>query len=103
MLSNANYFLSNSIKECCEKFYEWNDFACTGTSPELTNGEYYPDWSGSSTSTCLNDNKIPTYMLNDQSWYLFNTLQECCERHFNWALRDCLGTAEVGTDQLYVS
>jgi hypothetical protein len=102
MLSNANYFLSNSIEECCEKFYEWNYFSCTGMKPELTNGEYYPDWTGSSTATCLNDDKMPTYMLNNQGWYLSTSLEKCCERHFLWGLKECLGTSDVGSNDWYV-
>jgi len=105
MLSNANYFLSNSIEECCEKFYGWRYFACTGTRPELTNGEYYPNWSGSgsSTATCLNDSKMPDYMLTNQAWYLSTTLEKCCERHFHWGIKDCLGTMDAGSNEWYVS
>ena len=102
MLSNPDYFFSSSIEECCDKFYEWNYFSCTGTKPELTNGEYYPDWTGSSTATCLNDDKMPTYMLNDQGWYLSTTLEKCCERHFFWGLKECLGTSDVGSNDWYV-
>ena len=56
MLSNGKYFFSNSIEDCCKKFYEWDFYGCTGTMPDLTNGEYYPDWLGSSSSTCQKDN-----------------------------------------------
>mmetsp|Transcript_17359 Transcript_17359/g.27209 ORF Transcript_17359/g.27209 Transcript_17359/m.27209 type:complete len:182 (+) Transcript_17359:825-1370(+) len=107
MLSNANYFLSNSIEECCEKYYGWKYFACTGTKPELTNGEYYPNWSGSgsSTATCVKvkDDNMPDYMLNDQAWYLSTTLEKCCERHFHWGIKDCLGTMDAGSNEWYVS
>ena len=102
MLSNSDYFLSNTKEECCKKFYEWDYYTCTGTLPKLTHGEYYPDWSGSSTLTCLNDNKIPQYMLTNQAWYLSTTLQQCCERHFFWDLNKCLGSEAVGTSEWYV-
>ena len=62
----------------------------------------YPDWTGSSTATCLNDDKMPTYMLNDQGWYLSTTLEKCCERHFFWGLKECLGTSDVGSNDWYV-
>eukprot|EP00985_Skeletonema_marinoi_P009737 scaffold4531_cov140-Skeletonema_marinoi.AAC.1 len=64
MLSNNQYFLSNTREECCKKFYGWDLYTCTGTELELTNGEYYPDWSGgsSTTSTCPNDSNMPNYM-----------------------------------------
>ena len=38
MLSNHEYFLSNSREECCNSFYEWNFYSCTGSTPTLTNG-----------------------------------------------------------------
>ena len=41
-------------------------------------------------------------MLNRATWYLSSTLEECCERHFNWALNDCMGTQDVGTGKWYV-
>ena len=41
MLSNYDYFLSSSLQECCENFYNWDLYSCTGTTPALTNGEYY--------------------------------------------------------------
>lgn len=104
MLSNRKYFFSNTREECCKKFYEWDYHTCAGTLPELTNGEYYPDWSGGggSTPTCLNDNKIPPYMLTNQAWYLSTSLRQCCERHFFWNINKCLGIDAVGTEKWYV-
>ena len=104
MLSNNQYFLSNTREECCKKFYGWDLYTCTGTELELTNGEYYPDWSGgsSTTSTCPNDSNMPNYMLNNQAWYLSTSLRKCCERHFFWDINKCLGTNAVGTETWYV-
>ncbi|KAK1742774.1 DUF285 domain-containing protein [Skeletonema marinoi] len=103
MLSNHQYFLSNTREECCEKFYYWDFYTCSGTTPELTHGEFYPDWSGGG-STCLADgNKIPDYMIGNQKWFLSTTLEKCCERHFYWDINDCLGTTAVGTDKWYAS
>ena len=102
MLSNHQLFLSNTKEECCEKFYEWDYYTCTGTKPELTNGEFYPDWSGKG-STCLDDGEMPDYMLSNQKWYLSTTLKKCCERHFYWDTNECLSTEAVGTDKWYVS
>ena len=91
MLSNKEYFLSNTKEECCKKFYEFDYNNCAGAVPELTNGDYYPDWSGSD-NPCRNDGKIPSYMLTNQPWYLSTTRRQCCERHFFWDVRTCLGT-----------
>lgn len=101
MLSNSKYFFSSTREECCKKFYEWDYYTCTGTLPDLTNGDYYPDWTGGST-TCKNDNKMPKYMLNNQQWYLSASRRKCCERFFYWELNTCLGTEAVGTDKWFV-
>ncbi len=100
MLSNHQYFLSNSREECCKKFYEWDFYTCTGTLPVAAFGKYYPKWTTTS-STCLNDDEIPTYMLNDQGWYLSTTLRKCCERHFFWDINECMGTSNVGSQKWY--
>ena len=105
MLGNAQYFLSNTKEECCKKFYEWNYYPCTGTQPEGS-GSYYPDWEGSPV-TCKADGNMPDYMLRPDSapWYLFDTLQECCEKYFNSELNTCLGssgTPVTGSNKWYV-
>ena len=102
MLINAEYYLSETREECCEKFYEWDYYACTGTTPELKHGEYYPDWSGSSSSCSNNVDEIPPYMINNQAWYFSSSLKDCCERHFYWNRNECLGTEAVGSGEWYV-
>lgn len=102
MTANANFFLVDSLEKCCEKYYNWNYYECTGTRPVLTNGEYYPDWAGGSSSYCLNDDKMPDYMLNNQNWYLSTTLKKCCEKHFHYEMNECMGTTYAGTSEWYV-
>ncbi len=104
MLSNYDYFLSSSLEECCKNFYNWNLSDCLGTTPALTNGEYYPDWEDS--HTCVKGGDIPKYMYISQSHYLSPTLQKCCEKHFHWELNECMGTSVnavyEGTKKWYV-
>mmetsp|Transcript_14874 Transcript_14874/g.24355 ORF Transcript_14874/g.24355 Transcript_14874/m.24355 type:complete len:387 (+) Transcript_14874:3-1163(+) len=101
MLSNHGYFLSSTLEECCQNFYQWDYFSCLGTTPTLTNGEYYPNWSGGGSNTCVKDGNVPEYMFYDQSWYLSPTLQKCCEKHYHWNLHECLGSLFVGTEKWY--
>lgn len=103
MLNNNDYFLSSTLSECCEKFYPWEIYTCTGTTPTLTNGEFYPDWEGNS-GTCLNDGNIPTYMFNNQQYYLFETLEKCCNRYYSWNINKCLGSSspDAGSKKWYV-
>lgn len=103
MLQNKDYFLSNSLQECCEKFYSWDLYTCTGTPPVLTNGEYYPDWeNGGGEDDCTKEGEIPLYMLSNQKYYLSPTLEECCEKHFNWRKNDCMGATATGSNKWYV-
>jgi hypothetical protein len=102
MLSNHHYFLSNTREECCEKFYKWDYYSCTGTRPQLTHGEYYPDWDGAS-GTCLNDNKMPEYFLYNQANFLSQSLKRCCERFYYWEVNKCMGITAVGTNKWYVN
>jgi len=101
MLQNKEYFLSNSLLECCEKFYAWDIYGCTGTSPVLTNGEFYPDWEGVN-DHCTREGEIPLYMLNNQRYYLSPTLEDCCEKHFSWRKDDCMGSTMAGSNKWYV-
>ena len=107
MINNYDYFFFNSLQECCEKFYPWDIYKCTGTSPTLTNGQYYPDWSGDNSNTCLynGETPVPEYMLINQNYYLSTTLEKCCKKHFVWNINKCLGNSgasEVGTNDWYV-
>ena len=102
MLVNHPYFLFNSLKECCEQFYHWDVYTCTGVWPVLTNGEYYPDWENHS-GTCLNDDKMPKYMISNQQWYLSKTKKECCEEHYYWAVNDCMGDELQGSNKWYIN
>ena len=101
MLVNHQIFLHNSREECCEMFYDWDYYTCAGTRPELTHGEWFPDWTRSST-TCANDDQMPDYMIKNQQWYFSTTQRKCCERHFHWDINTCLGIDYVGTNKWYV-
>mmetsp|Transcript_9303 Transcript_9303/g.18784 ORF Transcript_9303/g.18784 Transcript_9303/m.18784 type:complete len:188 (+) Transcript_9303:2-565(+) len=103
MLTNHQYFLSNTREECCKKFYEWDYYSCTGTRPQ-SSGDYYPDWTKLlvSSSSCLNDGKEPKYMFNNPTWYLSSTLKQCCQRHFYFDVNNCMGTELEGTEKWYV-
>ena len=112
MLNNAHYFFSQTREECCNKFYSWDLYTCTLSEPTLTHGEFYPDWEGggSSSITCLknSDNgEIPGYMLLNQEYYLSNTLEQCCNKHFFWNINKCLSNSPdssiEGTNTWYVS
>ena len=102
MLNNADHFLSNTLQQCCDKFYLWNLYTCTGTTPTLSNGDYYPDWEDASAGTCKNDGAFPEYMLANQGHYLSTTLEKCCKKFYHWDVNTCMGTSAVGSGEWYV-
>ena len=101
MLQNKNDFLFNSLLECCERFYSWDLYGCQGKDPVLTNGEYYPNWEVFG-DYCTNEGEVPTYMLNNQKFYLSHTLEDCCEKHFSWDKNKCMGGTITGSNKWYV-
>lgn len=48
--------------------------------------KYYPDWVDS--NMCVNDGLELPYMASSPEYYLFDTVRECCDRHFAGA-SDC--------------
>ena len=102
MIVHKDYYLYHTREECCRQFYEWDYYTCSETLPVLSYGTFYPDWSDYSDLTCRNDDKMPAYMLNNQNWYFSYSLEECCERHFYWDRRKCLGSSAVGSQKWYV-
>ena len=53
---------------------------------------WYPNWTGDNRG-CLNDGNMPQLMLDNPSFFLFDTLAECCEKNFAWDPNptNCLG------------
>jgi len=62
--------------------------------PLLALLNWYPNWSGGS-STCKNDiNSAPLYMrLN--TMFFENSLEMCCKRYYSWAYNECAGENAV--------
>ena len=42
---------------------------------------FYPDWDGQ-TGTCLSDGNQPLYMKENKEEWLYDSLEECCERYY---------------------
>jgi len=53
---------------------------------------WYPNWTGDNRG-CLNDGNMPQLMLDNQDFFIFDTLAECCEKNFAWDPNptNCLG------------
>ncbi|KAL7465658.1 hypothetical protein ACHAXS_005972 [Conticribra weissflogii] len=50
---------------------------------------WYPDWTGANEG-CINDGNEEDYMrLNPVGYYLFDTLESCCSKHYSWNYNQC--------------
>ena len=66
------------------------------SATETGTGRFYPDWIDDSSSTCLEDGNEPIYMANNPGSWIFDSLQECCERYFKWDLNGCMNLKGSG-------
>ena len=68
MKVTGNYF-EKSLSACCERFFSWDIYACSGDSLTTPDG-WYPSW-GNSDVKCLNttdtsgSNNLPDYIRKD--------------------------------------
>jgi hypothetical protein len=111
MVANSATWLYTDKAACCSRFFGYKLSDCMGTSASSGSGtgKYFPDWSGDNEG-CVRDSgstRAPDYMAGSTTW-LFDTLDKCCEQHYNWNLATCKGTgsagssASAGTDEWYV-
>lgn len=52
--------------------------------------QWYPDWSTSSSTKCLNDGNAPHYM---RDMYFENSRASCCKKYFSWDYISCAGNS----------
>ena len=64
---------------------------------------WWPQWgTGESTNICENGGDIPSYMAQNQGQYFSDSKQECCEKWFPYALKDCVGPTSGGSTKEYI-
>lgn len=105
MVQNPTNFIYSDKASCCAEHYSWNEASCLGgiggtsishgTSAASSGSKYYADWtSGSDDSdTCKNDGNAPEYMINNAATWLWDTLADCCAKHFGYKLAECNGSS----------
>ena len=70
----------------------------------LSSTKYYPDWHGDNES-CLIDNSstpAPQYMRVGNTWFS-DTLDECCEKYYQYNTAGCKGSGGIGSNKYYVN
>lgn len=106
MRANAyGYYLFVSLQDCCEQHFSWMVNECAGTVDQTTAGMFYPDWEGGNIG-CLDDGNAPSYMMNNPTSWMHETLEACCTRNYAWNYNTCMGAgggaAATGTSKWYV-
>ena len=116
MVQNPSTFIFSDKASCCAEHYTWNEASCLGgiggtslthgTSTASSGSKYYADWESEKAEdqTCKNDGAAPEYMINNPTMWLFDQLNVCCEKNFNWEpkLSECKGsTAADSNARLY--
>lgn len=93
MTENSVAYLFSTKADCCEEHYSFNLEECMGTSAGNSGGKYYPDWLGD--DTCKNNGAAPTYMVQNPTMWLHDTLEACCDKNYGWKKAECMGTASA--------
>jgi len=109
MRGAGSTWMKDTLGDCCSHHFSWNYDDCAGTDGSgsggsAADGKYYPNWEQGK-NECLNDGNQETYMSNNPSVYMYDTLEDCCTWHFSWTLASCLGSAggvAAGTEEWYV-
>lgn len=64
--------------------------------PFKITGIFYPDWDGDN-KKCLEDGNEPEHMVLDPDMWLYDNLEECCERYYpGWNKNVCMGSEGSG-------
>ena len=89
------------------RHYNYDLAACMGKSSTVALG-YYPDWSQTE-SKCVKDANVPDYMRQKAATYIFDDIESCCKRFYNWEANKCIANSgganaagKVGTKKWYV-
>lgn len=102
--NSEGFYLFVELADCCKIHYSWDFDNCVGIDL-IPSGLYYPDWEGDNEG-CKNDGGEPSYMVNDPTAWMYETLEKCCEERYSWDKDSCLGagisTPTAGSNNWYV-
>eukprot|EP01082_Thalassiosira_pseudonana_P004230 g3727.t1 g3727 contig13:15864-17481(+) len=93
----------STLEDCCKRYYSWryDDCMVEGGGTSNTATLYYPNWEGSD-HVCVNDGEAPDYITQAASTFMFEDLEDCCEKYYWWNMAECLGSvANAGSHKYY--
>ena len=84
--ANALYYISDTLEECCIKFYQWNYVECTGLKPGT--GKWYMQYStGKCVKDCEDQTDCGGYAADwDNLW---DSKMTCCLKQKWWDVTNC--------------
>jgi hypothetical protein len=88
MTQNNVQYLFSTKADCCNEHYSWNLVECIGSSSASSGSKYYPDWLGD--DTCKNDGAAPSYMAQNPTMWLHDTLSSWCTKNYGWKMSECM-------------
>lgn len=63
---------------------------------------WYPTW-GNTGEYCQNDGNEPRYMRLNPGQWIESSLNECCNRYYDWAYSECMDIAATGSSRWFVN
>jgi len=68
----------------------------SGGTNTTANNLFYPDWKGR-TGICINDGNEPLYMKMFPKWWLYDSLEGCCDKYYyGWNKPKCMNDGGSG-------
>ncbi|KAL7539111.1 hypothetical protein ACHAXR_009034, partial [Thalassiosira sp. AJA248-18] len=103
MKKKPSTWLYTTLEGCCTRYYSFDLGGCMGESSASIG--FYPDWEGKN-QNCLNDTNVPDYMRTNPSQWVYDDIESCCERYYNYDIPKCLsesGVENTGSNNWYVN
>ena len=93
MKTDSGYHES-TLKDCCERYYNWNMLPCMGKNPTDIEG-FYPAWEDANEIKCMSSTNTlpPAYMLSNPTAWIDSDIETCCSRQYSWATATCISAS----------
>jgi len=93
---NDGVYHESTLKDCCERYYNWNMLTCMGSNPTDIEG-FYPAWESADTNEikCMSATNTlpPAYMLSNPTAWIDSDIETCCSRQYSWATATCISAS----------
>ena len=91
MVANPSKWMIDTLDECCDRYYKYNEAGCKGTSASGTE-EWYVVWGNPAVcvKNCEEDTGTGCGGVAE-SWDIkYASQRECCSTGVSYGFRDCM-------------